>query len=87
MEAVLRRTKADLVTKACVGLIDAVEFDGDGSPGTVSTMKFNPGIFNLVQATVSLSLSLSLAIFAFKNTKLNLLSEFLATKSWRTRRC
>jgi hypothetical protein len=33
-----------IVTKACVGMIDAVEVEGDGSPGTVTTMKLNPGI-------------------------------------------
>ena len=32
-----------IFTKACVGMIDAVEVDGDGGPGTVTTMKLNPG--------------------------------------------
>jgi hypothetical protein len=34
-----------LLPKACPGLIDAVEVDGDGGPGTVTTMKFNAGTF------------------------------------------
>jgi hypothetical protein len=32
-----------IFTKACVGLVDAVEVDGDGGPGSVTTMKLNPG--------------------------------------------
>ena len=31
-----------IFTKACVGMIDAVKFDGDGGPGSVTTMKLNP---------------------------------------------
>ncbi|KAF0887786.1 hypothetical protein E2562_004009 [Oryza meyeriana var. granulata] len=29
--------------KACAGLVDAIEVEGDGSPGTVYTLKLNPG--------------------------------------------
>ena len=29
--------------KACAGFIDAVEVEGDGGPGSVSTLKLNPG--------------------------------------------
>ncbi|TVU49854.1 hypothetical protein EJB05_01193 [Eragrostis curvula] len=36
--------KSDLVTKACVGFIDAVDIAGDGGPGTVTTMKLNPAV-------------------------------------------
>ena len=32
-----------ILTKACVGMIDAVEVEGDGGPGSVTTMKLNPG--------------------------------------------
>jgi hypothetical protein len=35
-----------LLPKACPGLIDAVEVDGDGGPGTVSTMKLSAGTFS-----------------------------------------
>ncbi|KAG8048936.1 hypothetical protein GUJ93_ZPchr0009g1679 [Zizania palustris] len=28
--------------KVCAGFIDAIEVEGDGSPGTVTTMKINP---------------------------------------------
>ncbi|KAG8048934.1 hypothetical protein GUJ93_ZPchr0009g2129 [Zizania palustris] len=28
--------------KVCAGFVDAIEVEGDGSPGTVSTMKINP---------------------------------------------
>ena len=31
-----------IFTKACVGMIDDVEFDGHGGPGSVTTMKLNP---------------------------------------------
>ena len=31
-----------IFTKACVGMIDAVKFDGDGGPGSITTMKLNP---------------------------------------------
>ncbi|KAL6622400.1 hypothetical protein ACP70R_032279 [Stipagrostis hirtigluma subsp. patula] len=34
----------DALPKVCAGLIDAVEVQGDGGPGTVSTMKFNPSV-------------------------------------------
>ncbi|RLN30564.1 major allergen Api g 1, isoallergen 1-like [Panicum miliaceum] len=33
-----------IFTKACVGMIDAVEVDGDGGPGSVTTMKLNPAV-------------------------------------------
>ena len=45
-----------IFTKACVGMIDAVEVDGDGGPGTVTTMKLNPGRYqarNKVPGVVS----------------------------------
>nr|CAB3466137.1 unnamed protein product [Digitaria exilis] len=31
-----------ILPKACAGIIDAVEVDGPGGAGTVTTMKFNP---------------------------------------------
>lgn len=34
-----------LLPKACAGFIDAVEVDGDGGPGTVTTMKLSAGTF------------------------------------------
>ncbi|KAG2629892.1 major allergen Api g 1, isoallergen 1-like [Panicum virgatum] len=33
-----------IFTKACVGMIDDVEVDGDGGPGSVTTMKLNPAV-------------------------------------------
>ncbi|KAL5205437.1 hypothetical protein ABZP36_033646 [Zizania latifolia] len=30
--------------KVCAGFVDAIEVEGDGSPGTVSTMKINPAV-------------------------------------------
>ncbi|XP_039802214.1 uncharacterized protein LOC120666439 [Panicum virgatum] len=33
-----------IFTKACVGMIDAIEVDGDGGPGSVTTMKLNPAV-------------------------------------------
>ncbi|XP_062201769.1 major allergen Api g 1, isoallergen 1-like [Phragmites australis] len=30
--------------KACAGFIDAVEIDGDGGPGSITTMKLNPAV-------------------------------------------
>ncbi|WVZ90684.1 hypothetical protein U9M48_036966 [Paspalum notatum var. saurae] len=30
--------------KACAGFIDAVEVEGDGGPGSVSTLKLNPAV-------------------------------------------
>ncbi|RCV18870.1 hypothetical protein SETIT_3G338000v2 [Setaria italica] len=35
---------ASIMTKACVGMIDAVEVEGDGGPGSVTTMKLNPSV-------------------------------------------
>jgi hypothetical protein len=34
---------ASTVQKAFAGMVDAVEFDGDGGPGSLVTMKFSPG--------------------------------------------
>ncbi|PUZ67398.1 hypothetical protein GQ55_3G431300 [Panicum hallii var. hallii] len=34
---------ASTVQKAFAGMVDAVEFDGDGGPGSLVTMKFGPG--------------------------------------------
>ncbi|CAN6334360.1 unnamed protein product [Urochloa humidicola] len=31
-----------ILLKACTGIIDALDVEGDGGPGTVSTMKLNP---------------------------------------------
>ena len=45
-----------IFTKACVGMIDAVEFDGNDGPGSVTTMKLNPGRYqarNKVPGVVS----------------------------------
>ena len=45
-----------ILTKACVGMIDAVEVEGDGGPGSVTTMKLNPGRYqarNKVPGVVS----------------------------------
>ncbi|KAF8667651.1 hypothetical protein HU200_052857 [Digitaria exilis] len=33
-----------ILPKACAGIIDAVEVDGPGGAGTVTTMKFNPSV-------------------------------------------
>lgn len=41
------QTKSALLPKACAGYIDAVEVDGDGGPGSVTTMKLNPCMLNL----------------------------------------
>ncbi|TVU49856.1 hypothetical protein EJB05_01195 [Eragrostis curvula] len=43
-KVVFTNTKSDLLTKACVGFIDAVDIDGDGGPGSVTTMKANPAV-------------------------------------------
>lgn len=42
-----------LLPKACAGYIDAVEVDGDGGAGSITTMKLNPGIYtyNNMQAS------------------------------------
>ncbi|RLN28070.1 major allergen Api g 1, isoallergen 1-like [Panicum miliaceum] len=33
-----------IFTKACVGMVDAVEVEGDGGPGSVTIMKLNPAV-------------------------------------------
>ncbi|TVU49857.1 hypothetical protein EJB05_01196 [Eragrostis curvula] len=43
-KAAFTNAKSDLLIKACVGFIDAVDIDGDGGPGTVTTMKANPAV-------------------------------------------
>ncbi|CAN6361251.1 unnamed protein product [Urochloa humidicola] len=37
-------TSADtsILLKACAGMVDAIDIEGDGGPGSVSTMKLNP---------------------------------------------
>jgi hypothetical protein len=39
---------ASTMQKAFAGMVDAVEINGDGGPGSLITMKFNPGIPNLL---------------------------------------
>ncbi|KAF0887791.1 hypothetical protein E2562_004014 [Oryza meyeriana var. granulata] len=33
---------APAMVKVCAGLVDAVEIEGDGGPGTINTLKLNP---------------------------------------------
>lgn len=35
---------APAMPKVCAGFIDAIEVEGDGGAGTVTTMKLNPGM-------------------------------------------
>ncbi|KAL6846924.1 hypothetical protein ACP4OV_022777 [Aristida adscensionis] len=34
----------DVLPKLCAGFVDAVEVEGNGGPGTVTTMKLNPSV-------------------------------------------
>lgn len=34
-----------IITKACAGMIEAVEVDSDFGPGSVTIMKLNPGMY------------------------------------------
>lgn len=34
--------RSALLPKACAGYIDAVDVEGDGGPGTITTLKLNP---------------------------------------------
>ncbi|CAL4891744.1 unnamed protein product [Urochloa decumbens] len=38
----LSRGDTSTLLKACAGMVDAIDVEGDGAPGTVSTMTLNP---------------------------------------------
>ncbi|KAF8667650.1 hypothetical protein HU200_052856 [Digitaria exilis] len=57
--------RAAIVPKACAGFIDAVEVEGDGGAGTVTTMKFNAAVGE-VSVVKSRTVSLDEATFVMR---------------------
>jgi hypothetical protein len=68
-----------LLPKACAGLIDAVEIDGDGGPGTITTMKFSAGTLHVHNVGKQSNLTLD----RFPLVEINK----PRLQPWKTRRC